>query len=55
MKVVSKFHVYFLYFPINMPSKSVTVGLGRFIVLNVSASPKMVIKMYFNFKGFRAV
>ena len=43
------------------PSKSVTVGpgMGWFIVLNDPASPKMVIKLYFNFfqffKGFRAV
>ena len=39
---------YRLYFPINKPSKGVTVGSSqagsdRFIVLNVSARPKMVI------------
>ena len=37
---------------LDMMSKSVTVGSGRpgqFIVLNDSGSPKMVIKMYFNF------
>ena len=39
----------FLYFLKNKSSKSVTVGPGRFIFLNGSASPKMVIKMYFNF------
>ena len=36
----------------NKPSKSVTVGPGRFIVLNDSADPKMVIKLYFNFYDF---
>ena len=39
---------YLLYFPRNKASKSVTVGSGRFIVLNNSASPKMV-EIYFNF------
>ena len=53
---------YFLYFLRNKLSKSVTVGLGRacfgrvgsgwFIVLNDSASPKMVIKIYFSFLRF---
>ena len=44
------------YFARNKPSNSDMVGLGQFIVLNDSASPKMVIKLYFNFsKGFRAV
>jgi len=37
-----------LYFAINKLSKSVTVGLGRLIVLNDSAGPKMVMKEYFN-------
>ena len=47
---------YLSYFPRNKPSKSVTVESGRFIILNYSASPKMVIQIYFNFcKGFRAV
>ena len=62
MKVLLKFHVsiYYNFQGINKPSKSVTAGLGRFIVLSVSASPKMVKKCYFNFfpiflKGFRAV
>ena len=54
----------YLYFPRNMPSKSVMVRPCRvwpvwFIVLNYSARPKMVIKIYFIFflffKGFRAV
>ena len=40
---------YFLYFPRNKKLKSVTVRSGRIIVLNNSASPKMAIKMYFNF------
>ena len=40
---------FLLYFLRNNSSKSVTVGLGRFIVLNDSASPKIVLKMYFNF------
>ena len=54
---------YLLKFPRNKPSKSVTVALrrvwsSRFIVLNDSANPKMVIKMYISifsdfFKGFR--
>ena len=53
-------HSYLLYFPRKQPWKCVTVGPGRFIVLNYSASPKMVIKMNLNFfsdflKGFRAV
>ena len=38
--------LYLLYFPKNKSSKSVIVRPGRFIV---SASPKMVIKLYFNF------
>ena len=51
---------YLLNFSRNKPSKSITVGSGRLIVLNVSASPKMIIKIYCNFypiysKGFRAV
>ena len=55
---------YLIYFLINKPSKSLTVGSGLarpgwFGVLNDSASPKMVIKMYLRsfyfFKGFRAV
>ena len=35
--------VYLWYFPRNKPSKSVTVGSGRFIDLNDSASPEIVI------------
>ena len=31
------------------PQKSVTVGSGLFIVLDDSSSPKMVIKLYYNF------
>ena len=47
-------HLYLIYFPKNKPSNSVTVRSGRvqpgrFIVLNDSASPEMVIKIYFNF------
>ena len=34
---------YLLYFPRNKHSKSVTVGSGKYIDLNDSASPKMVI------------
>ena len=41
--------LYLLYFPRNRPSKSVTIGQGRFIVLNDSASPKRVVKIHFNF------
>ena len=37
-----------LYFQRNKPLKNVTVGPGRFIVWNDSASPKMIMKMYFN-------
>ena len=50
---------YILYFPINKPSKSVTFGPGRFIILNDSSSPKIVIQIYFKkirfFGGFRVV
>ena len=41
--------LYLLYFLRNMPSKSVMVGPSQFIVLNDSASPKMVICINFNF------
>ena len=41
-----------LYFPRNKPTKSVMVGLGRFIVLNDSASPKMAIQIYLNISRF---
>ena len=40
---------YFLIFPEYRPIKSVTDGPRRFIVLNDSAIPKTVIKIYFNF------
>ena len=36
----------------NNPSKSVTVGPGRFIVLNDSANSKIIMKIYFNFSDF---
>ena len=39
---VKIFRSYLFYFPRNKPSKSVNGRLGRFIVLNDSASPKMV-------------
>ena len=39
---------YLLYFTRNMPSKSVTVDWGRFIVLD-SASPKTDIKIDLHF------
>ena len=42
---ISRF--YLTYFPEYNPSKNVTVGSDRFN-LNDAASPKMVIKMYFN-------
>ena len=45
-------HAYLLYFSRNKPSKCVTVGSGRLIALNDSASPKMVIKMYLHFFRF---
>ena len=40
---------YLIYFLRKKPSKSVTVGSGLFIVLSDSASPEMIIKLYFNF------
>ena len=43
---------YLLYYPRNKPSKSIIAGPDWFIVLNDSASLKMVIKMYFNFLRF---
>ena len=51
---------YLLYFLRNKPSKSDTVGSGQvgpgqFIILNYSASPKMVIKIYFNLFRFLKV
>ena len=53
MKIMTKYQFhYLLLFPRNKPSKSVTVGSDRFIVLNDSASPKMVMKMYFNFVDY---
>ena len=39
---------HFIHFLTNKPLKSVIVGSGWFIVLNDSASPKMVIKIDFN-------
>ena len=41
--------LYLIYYRRYRPSKSVTVGTGRFIVLNDSASTNMVTKMYLNF------
>ena len=56
MKVVWKFHANNLYafreICRQRPLRSVQVGSGQFIVLNNSASPKMVMKMYFNFFRF---
>ena len=49
MKIVLKFHVYLLYFPKKNRQRALPVGPGRFIVLNDSASPKMIIKMYLIF------
>ena len=46
---VKIWRLYLLDFPRNKLSKSVTVGSDRFIVLNDSTSPKMIIKIYFNF------
>ena len=47
---------YLLYFPRNRPSKSVTIGPCRFIILNDSASPKMVINIYLkNYRCFSKV
>ena len=40
---------YLLYFPRNKLSKSVADEMSWFIVLNYSASPKMVKIIYFNF------
>ena len=51
-RLCQNFTSYLLYFPINKTSKNITVGPGRFIVLNDSASPKMVMKAYFNFFRF---
>ena len=42
----------FYTFPRNKPSKSVTVWSGRFIILNDSAGPKMVIHLYLTFFRF---
>ena len=39
---------YILYSLRNKPSKSVSVGSGRFIFLNDLASPKRVIKIYYD-------
>ena len=52
--------LYLLLFSRNKPSNSVTDRPGWFIVLNDSAIPKMVIKIYLNFcpiffKGVKAV
>ena len=41
-----------LYFPGNKPSKSVTIETGRFIVLNDSASLRMVVKIHSKFLRF---
>ena len=50
MKIVYKIlRLYLLYFPRKKQSKRVTVG---FIVLNDSASPRIVIKTYSNFFRF---
>ena len=51
MKIGYKFHVFIFYnfSPRNNPSKSVTVGPGCFIVLDNSASLKMVRKIFFVF------
>ena len=47
---------YLLNFPRNDSSKSIIVAAGRFIVLNDSASPKMVKKInLIFFKGLRTV
>ena len=55
IKIMSKFpRLYHLYFPRSKLSNSVTIGPGQFIVLNDSASPKMVIKLYF-LKGIIAI
>ena len=42
VKILRPYHLYFMR---NKPSKKVTVRSGRFIVLNDSASLKMVIKL----------
>ena len=62
MKIVSNFRSPSLIFMRNKPSKSVTVGpglvgpggvgSGRFIILNDSAGPKMVIHLYLTFFRF---
>ena len=44
---------YLLLFTKNKPSKSVTVGSGWFIILNNSAIPKMVIKMFLDLFRFK--
>ena len=65
MKIMSKFHIPIFYTfreisrqraSLLKPSKSVTVGPGWFIVLNLdSSSHKMVIKMYFHISDFLKV
>ena len=46
---VQSSHPCILHFPRNKLSKSVTVGSGRFIILNDSASHKIVIEIYLIF------
>ena len=61
MKIVSKFHAHIFYtfreISLQRALQSGRFGpgrveLGRFIILNDSASPKIVKKMYFNFFRF---
>ena len=48
MKIVSKFHVY-IFYTFQEIRRQRELMPGRFIVLNDLSSPKMVIKIYFNF------
>ena len=54
MKIVSKYDVsnpiFYTFQEIN--HQKAAVGPGRFIVLNDSASPKMVIHFFFNLSDF---
>ena len=56
MKVVSKFQVSIFYTFLEVSHKRTSwsgrYGSGRAIILNDSTSPKMVIKIYFNFFNF---
>ena len=52
---VSKYHVP-IFYAFGEISRQIELWSGQFLILNDSASPKMIIKMHFIFfKGFIAV